>query len=679
MDNLIPIPFPVLIRRFLEELESRKKVYDLGRHWFFKGDPEFDISVSIHGHQASTPFGPAAGPHTQLAQNILLSWLAGGRFIELKTVQVLDELSIARPCIDMETVGYNIEWSQELSTEQSLEEYVKASMLIEMAKSVGLAPGSLDTIFDMSVGYDLAGIQSPKVQAFIDGMLNAGEMIERLRAQIPEPFSRMRDLDYPSRLSDTVTLSTFHGCPPGEIESIAEYLLQSAGLNVVIKLNPTLLGKSDMKAILHDQLGYSDIVVPDEAFDNDPTWEQVCDMVKRLGQLADHLGKDLGVKFSNTLLVRNHRDFFPSGTTEMYLSGAPLHVLAISLVGRFRKEFGDRFTISFSAGIDADNYADAVALDLKPVSVCTDLLKKNGYGRASSYHKSLRARMKELDAPNIDTFILKAFGHAEAALEVAGLPVETKAACRAALRDGGDLRAVAGKHFSAWVSAACLKNTQTYCERVLGDPRYSVHQTNAPPKKTHVPLSLFDCQTCSQCILVCPNNAVFRFPVPKGDIPLSRLVPDGAGWKFENNGSRTIERPLQIGIFTDVCNECGNCDVICPEDGGVFFTKPNFSGSKETWSAVIDRDSFFIEAVDGGFRIHGRLGGYLFTLENVGEEELRFRGDGFDVTLNPSNPAETARGTSEGAIDMEPMSVMLMLLKGVNETPEASYAGVAVM
>ena len=73
-----------------------------------------------------------------MAQNILLSWLAGGRFIELKTVQVNDRLMIPRPCIDMETVGYNVEWSQELRLAESLREYVKGSMLIDVARAEGL-------------------------------------------------------------------------------------------------------------------------------------------------------------------------------------------------------------------------------------------------------------------------------------------------------------------------------------------------------------------------------------------------------------------------------------------------------------------------------------------------------------------------------------------------------------
>ena len=57
--------------------------------------------------------------------------------MELKTVQVLDELQIPRPCIDMQTVGYNVEWSQELRVEQSLHEYVKGACLSKYSKPAG--------------------------------------------------------------------------------------------------------------------------------------------------------------------------------------------------------------------------------------------------------------------------------------------------------------------------------------------------------------------------------------------------------------------------------------------------------------------------------------------------------------------------------------------------------------
>ena len=120
---------------------------------------------------------------------------------------------------------------QELKLEESLEEYVKGAMLIEMLKASGklaLQPGSGDTIYDLSVGYDLAGISSPPVRGFLAGLMDASAVVERLRAQIPPALARFRDLPFRTRISDTLTLSTFHGCPADEIEGIAGFLLGEA-------------------------------------------------------------------------------------------------------------------------------------------------------------------------------------------------------------------------------------------------------------------------------------------------------------------------------------------------------------------------------------------------------------------------------------------------------------------
>ena len=132
---LTPMSLGQLLDRIAHEWESRKKIFDLPTARIWKPDDEIDLSFEFLGRPCASPIGPAAGPHSQLAQNIVLSWLGGSRLFELKTVQILDELEIARPCIDMQTVGYNIEWSQELKIPDSLTEYVKASMLIDILRN----------------------------------------------------------------------------------------------------------------------------------------------------------------------------------------------------------------------------------------------------------------------------------------------------------------------------------------------------------------------------------------------------------------------------------------------------------------------------------------------------------------------------------------------------------------
>ena len=58
-------------------------------------------------------------------------------------------------------------------------------------------------------------------------------------------------------------------------------------------------------------MGFQDINIPDEAFENDTSWEQAQGFVDRLGQTADSLELGFGVKFNNTLIVENQRNFFP--------------------------------------------------------------------------------------------------------------------------------------------------------------------------------------------------------------------------------------------------------------------------------------------------------------------------------------------------------------------------------
>lgn len=672
MAELVPYPFPRLLTRAFSELEREQAMFHLPEKKFVRGLPGKDLSVAFHGHTAASPLGPAAGPHSQLAQNIVLSFLGGGRIFELKTVQIMDRLQIPRPCIDAQTIGYNVEWSQELTLEQSLEEYVKASMLLEILIASGklkLQPGFERWVFDMSVGYDLAGIQSERVQAFLSGMLDASAVVERLRRQIPPAFARYRELPFRTRLADTLTLSTFHGCPPDEIERITAFLLEKLGLHCIVKLNPTLLGKTEVRRLLNDVLGYADHA-PDEAFDKDATWEQAVDFVGRLGDKAKALGRGFGVKFTNTLIVQNERSFFPATEKVMYLSGQPLHVLAMSLVGRFREAFGDRYPISFSAGIDAKNFPDAVSLGLVPVTVCTDLLRTGGYARMEGYFRELGARMGP--AASLGDFIIRAKGRGQAALERAG--GGGSAGCRAALESGADLAAAAGRSlYERWVSEAKLENTRAYLDALLTDPRYTRAATNKPPKKVGSLLVLFDCLTCDKCIPVCPNDANFTYELPKLEVPIQKAVRDPSGaFQIRTEGSHTVEKKHQIANYADFCNECGNCDVFCPEDGGPYLLKPRFFGSREEFARHQHRDGFFVERRGAGFAVLGRFQGRDFAA-SFEDGRASYTGAGFDLSCDADDPAQNLSGHASVEVDLTYLRLMKLLGKSVLDESGVSY------
>src|SRR3954453_13373960 len=170
MAELRPIPFAELLQRALVEPARQESLFDLPLRKIWRPRAELDLSVDVHGHRAATPVGPAAGPHAQLAQNIVLAWLAGSRVIELKTVQILDELTIPRPCIDAATVGFNVEWSQELTLEEWLREYVPGWMLVPILPALDPLAVGADAcarsapVFELSVGYDYKGLQQPAMR-----------------------------------------------------------------------------------------------------------------------------------------------------------------------------------------------------------------------------------------------------------------------------------------------------------------------------------------------------------------------------------------------------------------------------------------------------------------------------------------------------------------------------------
>ena len=681
MAELIPYPFAALIERMFSELESADSIFDLPSKSFFLGREGRDYSVPFHDKRAPTPLGPASGPQTQMAQNLVLSWLCGCRILELKTVQILDELEIPRPCIDMETIGYNVEWSQELKLEQSLHEYVKGAMLIEILKASGklkMAPGFGEVIYDMSVGYDLKGIQTERVQDYIRGMKDASAVVEHYRKQIPDRFSQFRDLDFPTNLSNSLTLSTFHGCPPDEIERIIDFLLNEHSLNCIIKLNPTLLGEERVRELLQGVMGYEAVNVPSKAFQTDTSWDQAQGFVQRLGVTADQLGLGFGVKFSNTLIVENHRSFFPESEKEMYLSGPPLHVLATNLVDRFRDRFGDHYPISFSAGIDRKNFADAVAIGLTPITSCSDLLKAGGYSRATTYFRELDSRMDRLGVNTIPDYIIKAYGNAEQALSECGKNAEDSKIdeCRKALEEGTSLLEAAGEDlYGRWLSQCKLLNTQTYAENATLDQRYALVKNSKPPTKVGSMLELFDCLTCDKCIPVCPNDANFMLSIPPDQIPVKTLTFEDGSWSVEESGKLVLEKKHQIANFADFCNECGNCDIFCPEDGGPYVLKPRFFGSRESFREFSNHDGFFIERNNGGDTVLARFSQdeYESTLMNG---EVQFSGPGFNIRFSADDPEKTVSGEAETSVDLTRYEIMEKIRWGILESGHVNYASV---
>jgi len=403
-DKFYRISIEKLFKWILTEEESGR-IFGIYKELFFTPKESDTFRMKRYGKTLETPIGVAAGPHTQLAHNIIASWLCGARYIELKTVQTLDEIDVTKPCIDMEDEGYNCEWSQELKIKDSFDEYLNAWIIIHILKNkFGWNKTEPGCIFNMSVGYDLEGIKKPNVQWFLDRMKNCRKEKEDKIKILESLYPNIHEVNIPDQISDNVTLSTMHGCPSNEIEKICRYLIEERNLHTSLKLNPTLLGKDALRNIINDKLGY-EITVPDEAFEHDLKYDDAISIINSLKKSADNAGIEFGLKLTNTLEASNSTNWLPEKEKMVYTSGRALHPISIKLAEKLQSDFNGSLDISFSAGVDAFNAADTLACNLKPLTVCSDLLKPGGYLRLTQYLEEIQKSIKSTNQNSIDDFI----------------------------------------------------------------------------------------------------------------------------------------------------------------------------------------------------------------------------------------------------------------------------------
>ena len=388
---MTPIPFRELMTWITTEYRRDGAVF--GVHKPYKAGVK---KLPIFGETIETPFGPAAGPNTQLAQNIIAGYFAGARFFELKTVQKMDGADLAacinRPCILAEDECYNCEWSTELYVQQAFEEYVKAWCALKiMAKVYGLGDPN-GFVFNVSVGYDLAGIQGEKIDTFLNGMVDTSKtpIFQECIAVLKEFFPGESDYidTITPHVSGSVTVSTLHGCPPDEIERIASYLLEKKHLHTFVKCNPTILGYETARSIL-DSMGYDYIAFDDHHFKEDLQYADAVPMFHRLQALADKEGLEFGLKLSNTFPVDVKAGELPS--EEMYMAGKSLFPLTTTMAAMMAKEFGGKLRLSYAGGADAFNIDKLFACGIWPITMATTELKPGGYQRFTQIGDKLDA------------------------------------------------------------------------------------------------------------------------------------------------------------------------------------------------------------------------------------------------------------------------------------------------
>ena len=205
---------------------------------------------------------------------------------------------------------------------------------------------------------------------------------------------------------------------------------------------------------------------------------------------------------------------------------------------------------------------------------------------------------------------------------------------------------------------------------MTANARYGIAQNSKLPPKVGTMLELFDCLTCDKCIPVCPNDANFALKIPPGETEILEFEQNSSGWAVHKRKTLKLEKKYQIANYADFCNECGNCDIFCPEDGGPFLLKPRFFGTMESFQTFTDRDGFFLE--NNSDTVFARFDGKEFRYVITGNS-VHYSGPDFEVQFSKDDPENTISGEAKSRVSFRNYEIMLMMRSAILDSGSPSY------
>jgi putative selenate reductase len=172
-----------------------------------------------------------------------------------------------------------------------------------------------------------------------------------------------------------------------------------------------------------------------------------------------------------------------------------------------------------------------------------------------------------------------------------------------------------------------------------------------------------------------------------GEVPVIEI--EGGSWREVDRHLYRALKSTQIAIFADACNDCGNCDVFCPEDGGPYVEKPRFFGSVASWQRAAPLTGFVLTKEDDAVVLRGRMTEGEFALSRVqGEDQARFEGPGVVVTVGWGCHDVRAVGLRESRvpspeprapIDLSVYLTLRLLLGALLEGPRVNFANALIV
>ncbi|NNE09089.1 MAG: hypothetical protein HKN20_11065 [Gemmatimonadetes bacterium] len=631
MSELRPVPLSLLIRQSAKSYDRDRSVFGVHRRAMFRGVPGCDLRQAGPTGEIGAPLGIASGPQTQMARNIAAGYLAGARWFELKTVRRERHLP-DRPTIFPGEALRHREWTHELPPRDALIEFAKGMYLIEALRALfipeNLTMGLEPYAFDLSVYPEAAPVtieDSVPLHDRVRDMEPVWEALRHdLRAELPRDLAFLAEIPMPPSLARSVTLSLDHGPRFADVERTTDEW-KSAGFEVRWKLPPVVLGEDRVRSLL-ETLGYGDWdIVPEtgakEPVNEDGVWHE---------RLAEARAGGVRVAIGHGPHVGR------PGEEPGYLSGRFLYPFGLAEALMLQTLGYECSDMAFAGGIEEANYPEAVMLGFGTVSLASDLFRPGGLARLGRLHRALGKVMRKEGADSLASY-----------------------------RSRSDRGAL-----------------QSAFERALSDDRY--HRRVPQRRDITSALSLFDCVNCDLCMPVCPNGANFSYAVEPESVVRGRF-------RFTRGAFAEIESaPLSIGVGkrpdqqiaceAELCNDCGLCEGVCPEEGAPQFEKPRIFRSRAAFERDA-RDGLLIERQYGVAVMRARFGASNYELRVDEAGETLFQDGGTFCAVSDDGVPTIVPGRLPGEgdeVDLVPWQRMLWILRAFLKREATTLAAVAL-
>ena len=164
-------------------------------------------------------------------------------------------------------------------------------------------------------------------------------------------------------------------------------------------------------------------------------------------------------------------------------------------------------------------------------------------------------------------------------------------------------------------------------------------------------LRLFDCVSCDKCIPGCHAGAMLTYATPvTASLSQEAFVTDAGQVGVRAGKPFRIDQPVQYAVWLDDCDECGDCDSCCPEDGGPHLSKPRLHSSHRSFEDDAARDGIYLSSTAELIVIEGRLDGHSYRVERGRDEDDARLSDGvLTVVLDAQSGAIRSAAAVAGA------------------------------